>query len=300
MIWTIASIFFVLIAGIAVFLLWNSSSSRQSGTLTLSDFINLLIAFLTFVGLAVAFNSLQVANQAYQKSVQDGLEQQKILDASRVQLQAVVDAAIKQQDILDRNLETSKAQQVLLNKSLEISKHQQEIQHKTLETSKAQLGVLEEQQKREAERLARKPIAEIFLVTNDGPTPLDIIEKLPAVTFPVEQGKDWARLSFHVLNKGKIEISRPVVRIVASPETVFIDRADQRVGERADHNALQFSGPTTIDIEPEEVAGGAVRYVVDIRVPDLINDFDLKFSITGKNLPLKEHILHLMVIRHPS
>jgi len=156
MLWTIASIFFVLIAGIAIFLIWNSSSSRQSSSLALSDFINLLTAFLTCVGLAVAFDSLQVANQAYQKSVQDGLEQQKNLDTSRVQLQAVVEAAIKQQDILNRNLETSKAQQEILNKNLQTSKIQQEIQGKNLETSKSQLALLKEQGKREVEAATKQ------------------------------------------------------------------------------------------------------------------------------------------------
>lgn len=107
---------------------------------------------LTLIGLGVAFGSFYVAIVAYQKSVKDSIEQQKSLDASRAQLQAVVDAATKQQDILVQNLETSKAQQTLLSKSLQTSMTQQEIQSRNLETSKAQLMVLEEQQKREAER----------------------------------------------------------------------------------------------------------------------------------------------------
>ncbi|THJ16613.1 MAG: hypothetical protein CAF42_011700 [Nitrospira sp. CG24B] len=359
MLWTIASIFFVLIAGIAIFLIWNSSSSRQSSSLALSDFINLLTAFLTCVGLAVAFDSLQVANQAYQKSVQDGLEQQKNLDASRVQLQAVVEAAIKQQDILNRNLETSKAQQEILNKNLQTSKIQQEIQGKNLETSKsqlallkeqgkreveaatkqqdilnrnletsiaqqellnkslqrsviqqeiqtknfetskAQLHLLEEQQKRETERLARKPIAEISLLTSAGAKLLTDLEKGSEIEFPVEENKKWLRLNFLVSNRGNVEIIKPITRLWASPETVLIDRPGQRGGERAEHNTIQFSGPTTNDIEPVEVAG-AVKYTVDITVPDSVNAFELGYIISGKNMARREHTLHFRVVRPPS
>lgn len=357
MLWTIAAIFFVLIAGIAIFLFWSNSSSRQSSSLTLSDFINLLSAFLTFVGLAVAFESLQVANQAYQKSVQDGLEQQKNLDASRVQLQAVVEAAIKQKDILDRNLETSKAQQEILNKNLQTSKIQQElqgknletskaqlvllqeqskrevesaakqqnilnrnletsqaqqellnktlhtsiiqqeIQGKNLETSKAQLNLLEEQRKREQEKEARKPIAVIALRTSSYTKTLVDLESQPEVDFLLENGTTWSRLAFLVLNKGNIEISHPIIRIVASLDTVFVDRADFRIGERMNHNVYQFDGQTVNDIDPEQIARGSYSFPVDIRVPESVNTFDLVFSIQGKNLARQFHTLHFKVRR---
>lgn len=296
----VSSIFFVLSLALLIFSLWEKLPPIHFASLALGDIANLLTVALTMVGLAIALVSLYVAMVTYQQSVKDSEEQQKSLDASRTQLQAVIDAAAKQQEILSQNLETSKAQQALLGKSLETSKQQQEIQYKNLETSKAQLGVLEEQQKREAERLARKPIAEISLLTTAGPKLLDDLEKVPEIEFRLEESKKWLRLSFLVLNKGTAEISRPIVRIVGSPETVFIDRADQRTSERAYHNALQFSGPTTIDIEPAAVAGGPIKYPVDITVPDSINAFDLNFSITGKNLPRKEHTLHLKVIRPPS
>lgn len=292
MISTLASI--LILSGLALlaYQYWEKTPIKL-GSLDLGDLTNIST-------LLVAIFSLIVANAAYQKSIKDSEEQQKSLDASRVQLQAVIDAAAKQQETLRQNLETSKAQQVLLSKSLETSKHQQEIQHKSLETSKAQLSVLEEQQKREAERLARKPIAEISLQTSVGPNRLDDLGMLSEIEFRLEESKKWSRLSFLVLNKGTAEISKPIVRIVAFPNTAFIDRADKRLGERADHNTLQFSGPDIIDIEPEEVTGGAVKYMVDITVPDSINGFDLNFSITGKNLPRKEHTFHLKITRLPS
>lgn len=300
MLWTLAAIFAVLIAGISLFLVWNSSSSRQSGSLTLSDFINLLTAFLTLVGLAVAFDSLQIANQAYQKSVQDGLEQQKNLDASRVQLQAVVEAAIKQQSILNQNLETSKAQQELLNKNLQTSKIQQEIQSKNLETSKAQLTLLEEQNKREQERLARKPIAEIGIQTHRGSTSIMESEKLPALEFELEKDKKWSRMVFLVSNKGNIEVSRPTVRISAFPQTVSIDHADYRMSKRHEHHILEFSGPGVKDIDPLEISPLPYSYTVDITVPDTIEAFDLTVSVQGGNLTRIERKIHLKVTRQSS
>lgn len=300
MLWTIAAIFFVLIAGIAIFLIWKSSSSRQSGSLTLSDFINILTAFLTFVGLAVAFDSLQVANQAYQKSVQDGLEQQKNLDASRVQLQAVVEATIKQQDILNRNLETSKAQQEILNRNLQTSKIQQEIQSKNLETSKAQLNLLEEQNKREQERQSRKPIAEIAIQTHEGPKSIMESEKLPAFTFDLAKDTKWGRMTFLVSNKGDIEISKPIVKIFASPNTIFIDEAEYRLSERHKHHVFQFSGPGTNDIDPLEVSRSPYSYTVDVTVPDEIEAFDLNISVQGRNLARIERKIHLKVARQSS
>jgi hypothetical protein len=253
---------------------------QKLGSFGLSDVINL-------VALGIALGSFYVAIVAYQKSIKDGAEQQKSLDVSREQLQAVVETTKKQQEILSQNLETSKAQQELLSKSLETSKIQQEIQRKHLETSKAELGVLEEQQKREAERQARKPIVEIALQTQAGRTPLVDLEKQP-IEFILDKNKNWLRIVFFVSNKGNVEISRPIVRIVASPDTVFIDEPDAHVAERAGHNAFQFSGLATNDIAPVEVSGVPYIYAVDITVPDSINSFDLDFSIHGSNLSRKK------------
>ena len=286
MIWVIASIVVVLGLTMLVYLLREKLP-------------NLGNTILTLVSLAVAIGSLYVAIATYQKAIKDSEEQQKSLDASRAQLQAVVDAATKQQELLSQNLQTSKVQQELLSKSLETSKFQQEIQRKNLETSKAQLNVLEAQQKLEAERQARKPIPEIALQTVAGRIPISELEKQP-VDFPLDKDKKWKRVIFLVSNKGNVEISRPLVRFVASPDTVFVDHVDYRMAERGDHNAFQFSGPDVNDIDPIEISGGPYKFSVDITVPDSINAFDLTFSIQGKNLSRKIHMLHLKVVRPSS
>ena len=300
LLWIILLCLPIIFLGLLLFLLKDSVLSLDWSQLKVSDLVNLGALAIGFLGAFVAIGSLFVAVTQLQQATKDGEEQRKSLDASRNQLQAVIDVATAQQEILKRNLEISQAQQELLSKSLETSKVQQKIQAQSLDTSKAQLGLLEEQRKREEERQARRPIAEVALQTNDGAKPLIELEKLPQIDFPLEKDKKWARLVFYVLNKGNVEISRPLVRLVTSPDTVHVDRADIRIAERMNHNTLQFSGPTLGDIEPEEIAGGSTMFSVDITVPDSVDVFDLDFAITGKNLRRRDHILHFKILRPSS
>jgi len=117
--------------------------------LKLSDWINIVLLVIGLLGLFIAIQSYSVAVSQLQQATQDSEEQRQSLNASRARLQTTVDAAIKQQELLSKNLEISIAQQELLNKNLEISK--------------AQLGILEEQWKREQARQARRPKIEITL-----------------------------------------------------------------------------------------------------------------------------------------
>ncbi len=286
MLWIIASIFFVLSVALFIFLLWEKLPPVRAGSLAVGELVNLLTAVLTLVGLAIALGSLYVAVVAYQKSVKDSEEHRKNLDASRAQLQAVVDAASKQQEILSKNLETSKIQQELLSKNLEISQ--------------SQFNLVDQQRKEELERRARKPITEIALRTTAYTKTLADLEKLPEIDFSLEKGKPWSRLVFLVANKGNIEIIKPIIRIVASPNTVFVDKADFRIHERMDHNSFQFAGPIINDIDPVQIADGSYSFPVDITVPESVSAFDLSFSIQGKNLVRQFHTLHFKVRRSPS
>lgn len=290
----------IIVLGLLVFLLIDSFLPVNWSELKAGDVINLIALVIGSMGAFVAIGSLFVAVTQLEQATKDSEEQRKSLDVSRNQLQAVIDVAIAQQEILKRNLEISQAQQELLSKSLETSKVQQKIQAQTLDTSRAQLGLLEEQRKREEDRQARKPIAEVTLQTNKDAKPLVELENLPQINFPIEKDKKWARLMFYVLNKGNAEISKPVIRIVTFPHTVHVDRADVRISERMNHNTLQFSGPTISDIEPEEIAGGSTMFSVDITVPDSVDVFELNFAITGKNLPRKDHVLHFKILRPSS
>lgn len=290
----------IIVLGLLVFLLIDSLPPVNWSELKAGDVINLIALVIGSLGAFVAIGSLFVAVTQLEQATKDSEEQRKFLDASRNQLQAVIDVATAQQEILKRNLAISQAQQELLSKSLETSKVQQKIQAQSLDTSKAQLGLLEEQRKREEERQARKPVAEIALKTSGGPRPITVFEKEPPIEFPLEKNKNWGRVIFLVSNTGNVEISRPIVRVFATPNKVFVDNADFRIGERADHNAYQFSGPNIVDIAPLEIAGTPFSFTVDITVPDSINAFDLTFSIQGNNLKRVSHTLHIKVIRPSS
>ena len=198
-------------------------------------------------------------------------------------LEAVVDAATKQQELLVRNLETAKSQQQILTT--------------TLETSKSQLLLLQKQWKREEERQAQKPYAVFSIPTTSGPKALTELEKLTEIDFHLEKDEKWGRLTFVVTNTGNVEISNPLIRVVAIDTNVKVDRANQRGGERPEPNAFQFSGPGVPDIQPEHIAGGGYSYRVDITLPDTIISFDLSLSINGKNLPRISHMLHFKAIR---
>lgn len=261
MLWTIASI--LTLSGLAVFvyLLWNKIPIT-GGSFALGDLTNMAT-------LVIAIFSLYVAVAAYQKSVKDSEEQQKSLDDSRKQLQAVVDAASKQQEILTKNLETSKAQ----------------------------LNLLEEQWKRELERQGRKPNVELSFATNKGTIKLDDLAKTEFGFSFSDKDKKWGRVHLLVINTGKESVIRPVVRMEASPNTVFIDRPDQRIMERNDHSVLQYSGMEILDIEPVDISGGPSSFSGDVTVPDGIESFDIKFVISAKNLKRKEQVLHFKINR---
>lgn len=293
LLWIITLSLPVIFLGLLTYLVKDSVLSLNWTNLKPTDLINLVALAIGFLGAFMAIASFIVAISQLQQAIKDGEEQRKSLDASRAQLQAVVDAATKQQELLSSNLETSRAQQKILSKNLEIST--------------AQFSLLEEQRKSEQERQSRRPIAEVSLLTTTGPKPLDDLEKLPELDFPLEQGKRWAKIVFIVLNKGKVEIIRPTVKIVSSQDKVAIDndgtgplRAEGRLRDPTIHNDIQFSGPNVNDIETTEVAGGGYRFTVDITAPDSINAFDLTFLIHGKNLPRKAHTLHFKVVRPSS
>ena len=111
-----------------------------------------------------------------------------------------------------------------------------------------------------------------------------------------------------VLNKGKVEITSPVVKLISSHDEVSIDgdgvgqiRAEGRLRDPRIHKEFQVGGPDVNDIGPEEVmAGIPFRVMVDITVPDSVNAFDLTVLIHGKNLKPKVHTLHFKVTRPPS
>lgn len=271
-----ASILFVLALALFIFWLWENRPPIQVGSLAPGDFMNLLMAVLTIIGIFIALVSLYVAIAAYQKSVRDSQEQQKSLDDSRKQLQAVVDATTKQQEILGKNLESSKAQQELLNKNLD--------------TSKAQLGLLEEQWKREQERQARKPKLEI---TFNSRSSKELHAKLPLPL--VLQPNRTATLTFVVANIGNSPVLNPLISVFVGPPSVRVDRPGGVYETKSDHDRYQTKA---ITLSPKETAGSSYSFTVEVLVPAEIEAFKLLFRVHGDNLPHKDLDLTFRVIPH--
>jgi hypothetical protein len=98
-----------------------------------------------------------------------------------------------------------------------------------------------------------------------------------------------------VRNTGTTEISKPLIKIYADPITVFVDGADMRLSERADHHSFQFDNVR--DIEPIQISKMPHSYLVDITVPDAIQSFDISFAIHGKNLAQQTHKIRFNVPR---
>src|SRR5712691_1740059 len=120
----------------------------QLGKLALGDIVNIAAVLMA------AF-SLFVAIAAYRDATRSGAEQQRTLDASRSALEVVVETATKQQQLLERAAGT-------------------------LDT---QLSLLQEQARRELERLGRKPTIEVAL----GDIPWSVLRTNPTVPVRFEQ-----------------------------------------------------------------------------------------------------------------
>ena len=152
--WVLA---FLLLAAWLAILSYLFKDGIQLGKLALGDIVNIVALFLA------AF-SLFVAIAAYRDTTHSSAELQKTLDASRGALEVVVERATKQQQLLER----------------------------TAGTLDTQLSLLQEQTKRELERLGRRPIIEIA----SGEIPWSHLRTNPAVPVAFEQ--PWHTFDFLV------------------------------------------------------------------------------------------------------
>lgn len=254
--WVTAFLLFAISLAIVSYLLKDKVRVLFPGELNFSDVVNIAL----FV---VAIFALFIALASYSHSIETAKQQRETLEASRKALEAVVSMANKQQALLEKNLQTSEAQ----------------------------LSVIQEQWRRELERQARKPEVEIGLDNISW----EELQRKPTIDLPAGL-TNWKRLIFRVRNTGNAPVLRPVVIIAAIPETVFVDLADFRMAERANHNRYQFSGPTVNDIQPFAQTNTDYTFRVDVTVPPGIKEFAIVFRIFGQNLETKEIKTHFRVI----
>lgn len=109
LLWIITLSLPIIFLGLLAYLLKDSFLSFDRSQLKSNDLINLSALAIGFFGAFLAIGSLFVAVSQLQQAIKDGEEQRQSLDASREQLQAVVEITKKQQEVLTQHLETSKA-----------------------------------------------------------------------------------------------------------------------------------------------------------------------------------------------
>jgi len=212
--------------------------------------------------LIVAVSALWVAFKAYDAGEQSSKEVIESLERSRQALQSAVDLSVKQQRLLDD--------------SLKISREHFEL--------------VEKQWQQEQERMSRRPQVEVYLGS--------ILLKEQPITIQLSNAKSKV-FSFRVKNTADAPVRKPTIMIVATPESVFIERG--KFGRpRPNRNVLQFSGPNVNDILQFDISQVFYTFSAWIRVPENVDEFDIRFQIYGENLPKQVRRLHVNVRRPPS
>ncbi len=232
--------------------------------LKLSDWINIVLLIMGLFGLFIAIQSYFVAVSQLQQATKDSEEQRQSLNASRARLETTLDAATKQQELLSKNLETSKAQ----------------------------LGILEEQWKREQARQARKPKLEITLkglshdLHSKSPLPLNLKINRTAI------------LAFIVTNNGNSPVINPFVAVIVDPQTVKVDYPNSLFPLDRQNPYRYLTKALTL--HPVGITGGGYDFHVEVLVPPDVEKFRLLFRVFGDNLPAQELDLVFLTIPHKS
>jgi hypothetical protein len=92
---------------------------------------------------------------------------------------------------------------------------------------------------------------------------------------------------------GDAPVAKPVVIIVAEPDTISLYNRGDRRGRPDNH--LQFSGNGFLDISPFEISGTPDLFDIEAVIPPEVKEFDLAFTIFGDNLAKDEVKTHFKV-----
>lgn len=244
-IWIIACIFVVLGLTMLVYLLREKLP-------------NLGNTILTLFSLAVAIGSLYVAIATYQKAIKDSEEQQKSLNASREQLQAMVETAKQEQEIFTQHLQTSKAQ----------------------------LALQQELYRQEAERTSRKPRLAVFIE--------DTSFNKEKMTSGLAIDKDKrTRLPLRIRNIGSSSLHKPIFLAVTSRKEVGIWFNGVQPNQNEPFRS-QLAGSTVLDLLPYSKSKQNWEADLFVGVPSGTTSFDITLDIIAENLDTPFHaVFHI-------
>lgn len=277
MLWILASTLFILSLAIFALLIWQKMPLIQIGSPTFGDLINLSTVLLTVIGLAVAFGSLWIAIATYQQSVRDSEDQQKNLDASREQLQAVVESLKSQQHLQSQSLDTSRSLLTLQEGLVGTTKQQQDVLTQSLETSRTLLALQKEERERLQELANRKPKLLALLG--------DVILEKSKVEIPltVEKETNRAYLPLRIRNVGTASLQRPsyVAHTPNREGTIWLEGTISDV-KRPFHT--EQSGLNVKDLLTFHGSRATYNSGIYIVAPETVSELELIFSMTGENL----------------
>ncbi|MDR4476432.1 MAG: hypothetical protein R3B11_10570 [Nitrospira sp.] len=259
------------------YLLWEKAPI-EAGSFKLSDLTNLLT-------IIIAGFSLYVAVAAYQQSIQDSQEQQKSLEASRSQLQAVVDSLSQQSGTLANNLEASR-------NLLDVQKEQRTVLADSLETMKALLQLQKEERARAQEVANRKPKLEAYigdkLIENGS---IDVELKVKGDT-PTNTFVFWLK------NIGSASLKNARIMATAPRKTVYLHLTAAQYHDQDNSHWSQLQGE---EILPHKSSGK--RFGYPLLISGLHNlksndKFDIIWDVTAESLESPFRIvMHFNFIR---
>lgn len=277
LLWIILLCIPVIFLGLLMFLLKDSVLSLDWSQLKVGDLVNLGALAIGFFGAFIAIASLLVAVSQLRQAVEDGKEQKKSLDASREQLQAVVESLKSQQHLQSQSLDTFKALHNLQERLVSTTKEQQDVLSQSLETSKTLLALQKEERERLQELANRKPkilalLGEVILENSKVEIPLT-----------VEKETNRAYLPLRIRNVGTASLQKPsyVAHTTNREGTIWLEDTISN-GKRPFHT--EQSGLDVKDLLTFRGSGATYNSGIYIVAPATVSELDLIFSMTGENL----------------
>lgn len=178
-------------------------------------------------------------------------------------------------------------QQELLQNNLELLEQ-------NLETARTHLEVTQSQWKSEQEKMARRAQFELTSIGTASWNEIEEHQRNIALTIPPA---GWTRLEFRYRNTGKAPLVNPIYVFYANSDRVFLDQAEARMAERANHNRFQFSPGGNANVLPFAV-GGEYNTLIDVTVPPGVDAFDLTLHVTGESMEgPRDFVFHCTAVR---
>lgn len=277
LLWIILLCLPIIFLSLLIFLLKDSVLSLDWSQLKVSDLVNLGALGIGFFGAFIAIASLLVAVSQLRQAVEDGKEQKKSLDASREQLQAVVESLKNQQHLQSQSLDTFKTLLTLQERLVSTTKEQQNVLSQSLETSKTLLTLQTEERERLQELANRKPKI-LALIGN-------VVIETAKVEVPltVDKENNRAYLPLLIRNIGTASLQKPryVAHTSNKEGTIWFENTVSD-GKRPFYT--EQSGLNVIDLLTFRGSGSTYNSGIYIVAPEKVSELDLIFSMTGENL----------------